>query len=114
MSREFADRHLGPAPVEVEQILCRHPGVREVAVVGAPDAIRQEIVMAFVALSDGSAAGDELRAELQRLVRTELSPYKYPRRIEFIDALPRDSVGKVQTKLLAQRARSKPLTSDSP
>ena len=94
------------APVEVEQVLSRHPSVREVAVVAAPDPIRHEVVMAFVALNDGLAPGDELRRELQRLVKLELSPYKYPRKIQFIDALPRDSVGKVQMKLLVERAQS--------
>jgi 2-aminobenzoate-CoA ligase len=93
------------APVEVESVLCRHPAVREVAVVGAPDPVRQEIVGAFVALQPGAVAGDALRLELQSLVKQELSPYKYPRRIEFIDALPRDSVGKVQTRVLAERMR---------
>ena len=94
------------APVEVETVLSRHPSVREVAVVGAPDPIRQEIVSAFVAVQPGALADDALRAELQRLVKDELSPYKYPRRIEFIDALPRDGVGKVQTRILADRMRS--------
>jgi len=94
------------APVEVETVLCRHPVVREVAVVGAPDPIRQEIVSAFVALHPGAIAGDDLRRELQDLVKRELSPYKYPRRIEFVDALPRDSVGKVQMRILADRARA--------
>lgn len=93
------------APVEVEQVLCRHPDVREVAVVGAPDPIRQEIVVAFVALNEGLVGGDDLRRELQGLVKVELSPYKYPRRIKFIDALPRDGVGKVQMKHLVERAR---------
>jgi 2-aminobenzoate-CoA ligase len=93
------------APVEVETVLCRHPSVREVAVVGAPDPIRQEIVSAFVAVQPGTVADDALRRELQSLVKSKLSPYKYPRRIEFIDALPRDGVGKVQTRILAERMR---------
>ncbi len=87
------------APAEVEEVLARHPAVREVAVVSAPDAIRQEIVAAFVVVA-GVRADDGLRKELQNLVKRELSPYKYPRRIEFLEALPRDDVGKVQSKLL--------------
>jgi 2-aminobenzoate-CoA ligase len=88
------------APVEVESALGSHPAVREVAVIGAPDALRQEIVVAFVALAAGADAGDELVRELQELVKTELSPYKYPRRVHFVRELPRDSVGKVQGKVL--------------
>jgi 2-aminobenzoate-CoA ligase len=96
------------APVEVEEVLARHPAVREVAVVGAPDPIRQEIVAAFVAVQPGYAADDALRQDLQDLVKRELSPYKYPRRVEFIDALPRDPVGKVQPRMLMDRAALEP------
>jgi 2-aminobenzoate-CoA ligase len=92
------------APVEVEEILATHSAVREVAVVGAPDPIRQEIVMAFVALNEHASANDELRSELQDLVKSQLSPYKYPRRIEFVAALPRDPVGKVQSRVLKEWA----------
>jgi 2-aminobenzoate-CoA ligase len=88
------------APVEVEEVLARHSAVREVAVVGAPDTTRQEIVAAFVALKPGYVGSEALRKELQDLVKRELSPYKYPRRIDFIDALPRDHVGKVQPLVL--------------
>lgn len=90
------------APVEVEFALTQHPAVREAGVVGAPDALRVEIVAAFVALNADAIAGEALVKELQQLVKTQLSPYKYPRRIEFVDALPRDHVGKVQHGLLKQ------------
>lgn len=92
------------APVEVEEVLARHSAVREVAVVGLPDPIRHEVVAAFVVLNPGCAADDRLRKELQDLVKRQLSPYKYPRRVEFIDALPRDAVGKVQPLALKERA----------
>ncbi len=92
------------APVEVETVLARHPAVREVAVVGLPDPTRQQVVAAFVAVHDGYSAGDALRRELQDLVKRELSPYKYPRRVEFVAALPRDHVGKVQPRLLVGSA----------
>jgi 2-aminobenzoate-CoA ligase len=84
------------APGEVEQVLNEHPAVKEVAVVGAPDPLRQEIVVAFVSLNPGATPGDEMARELQDLVKGRLSPYKYPRRIHFVDGLPRDSVGKVR------------------
>lgn len=90
------------APVEVETVLAAHPAVREVAVLGLPDPVRSEIVCAFVAVADGYAEGDELRRELQGLAKRELAPYKYPRRIEFVAALPRDSVGKVHQRVLKQ------------
>ena len=92
------------APVEVETVLAQHPAVREVAVVGLPDPTRQQVVAAFVAVHDGYSAGDALRRELQDLVKRELSPYKYPRRVEFVAALPRDHVGKVQPRLLVGSA----------
>ena len=88
------------APVEVESVLARHPSVREVAVVGLPDQERQEVVAAFVALRDDWTPSDELKRELQQFAKRELAPYKYPRRVEFVEALPRDDVGKVQPRLL--------------
>ncbi|MHA6631661.1 AMP-binding protein [Pseudonocardia sichuanensis] len=88
------------APGEVEQVLNEHPAVREVAVVGAPDPMRQEIVVAFVSLTGETAPSGDLARELQELVRNRVSPYKYPRRIHFVNGLPRDSVGKVRGGLL--------------
>jgi 2-aminobenzoate-CoA ligase len=91
------------APAEVENVLRRHPAVHEVAVLGAPDPIRREVVSAFVALKPGVAESDALRRELQDLVKQRLSPYKHPRRLEFISALPRDAVGKVRMSALQER-----------
>lgn len=92
------------APVEVEQVLSRHPAVREVSVVPAPCPIRQQIVVAYVALHDDAEAGDALKQELVELAKSELASYKVPRRISFVAALPRDAVGKVQTKAVKQWA----------
>jgi 2-aminobenzoate-CoA ligase len=91
------------APAEVEQVLARHAAVEEVAVIGLPDPLRQEVVAAFVVLADGAEPGESLKRELQAFVREQLSPYKYPRRVEFIDRLPRDAVGKVVPRLLRDR-----------
>ncbi|MDP9821139.1 2-aminobenzoate-CoA ligase [Nocardioides massiliensis] len=88
------------APTEVELTLGDHPAVREVAVVGAPDPLRQEIVVAFVSVQDGATADDALASELQSFVRDRLSPYKYPRQIHFVPELPRDAVGKIRGKVL--------------
>ena len=96
------------APVEVEEVLARHPAVREVCVVGAPDALRQQIVVAFVAVQPNHDPGEALRTELQQFAKAHMSPYKYPRRIEFVDALPRDAVGKVQQRRLIEAASGDP------
>jgi 2-aminobenzoate-CoA ligase len=92
------------SPVEVENALTQHAAVREAGVVGAPDPLRVEIVAAFVALEPGVVGDQALVKELQDLVKASLSPYKYPRRVEFVDALPRDHVGKVQHGVLKQWA----------
>jgi 2-aminobenzoate-CoA ligase len=92
------------APVEVEEVLSRHPAVREVAVVPAPCPVRQEVVAAFIALNPGSEPSDALKVELRDFAKKQLSSYKSPRRIEFIDALPRDAVGKVQTRIVKEKA----------
>jgi 2-aminobenzoate-CoA ligase len=90
------------APVEVETALSTHPAVREAVVFGLPDATRRETVAAFVVLNQGFSPSDGLRRELQDYVKSRLAPYKYPRRLDFIDAIPRDSVGKVQPRILKE------------
>jgi 2-aminobenzoate-CoA ligase len=94
------------APVEVEQVLSCHAAVHEVAVVPAPSPIRHQIVAAYVVLREGFSGGEELKKELQAFVKSKLSAYKAPRKIEFVEALPRDAVGKVQTKVIMQWAGS--------
>jgi 2-aminobenzoate-CoA ligase len=95
------------APVEVEAVLATHDAVQEVAVVGSPDPIRQEVVMAFVVPGPAAQAGEALAADLRDWARAKLSPYKCPRRVEFVDRLPRDAVGKVQTGVLKEWAMSR-------
>lgn len=90
------------APVEVETVLGHHPAVREAVVFGLPDRTRRETVAAFVVLNQGFDASDGLRRELQDFVKSRLAPHKYPRRLDFIDAIPRDSVGKVQPRILKE------------
>jgi 2-aminobenzoate-CoA ligase len=89
---------------EVEQALLGHPDVLEAAVVGAPDPERGTIVMAYVVLRDGAAAGPAKAAELQAFTKQVIAPYKYPRAIEFVTALPRTESGKVQRYRLRQLA----------
>jgi 2-aminobenzoate-CoA ligase len=93
------------APLEVEGILARHPAVAEVGVVGAPDALRRELVCAFVVLAPGWT--EEVTTELQEFVKAELAPYKYPRRVEYVSELPRDHVGKLQPRILQQWAKER-------
>ena len=102
------------APVEVEQVLSRHPAVREVAVVPAPCPIRHEIVVAYVVTHGRFSGNDELKDELAAFVKSSLSSYKAPRRIEFIEALPRDAVGKVQTKVIMQWAQDQSVATRNP
>jgi 2-aminobenzoate-CoA ligase len=92
---------------EVEQALEQHPDVVECAVVGRADADRGMIVHAVVVLRDGAAADAGKIAELQEHTKALIAPYKYPRSIEFVRALPRTSTGKVQRFLLRDPAASR-------
>ena len=84
------------SPFEVESALVEHPGVMESAVVAKADEMRGEIVMAFVVLSEGYEASDDLVVEIQDFVKNLTAPYKYPREIEFREALPKTISGKIR------------------
>ncbi len=88
---------------EVEEALIMHEAVLECAVVGAHDAERGSIVKAFVVLGPGSEPSDAMARELQDFVKATIAPYKYPRAVEFIDALPRTETGKVRRFVLRER-----------
>ncbi|XP_025040482.1 acyl-coenzyme A synthetase ACSM3, mitochondrial-like isoform X2 [Pelodiscus sinensis] len=92
-------------PYEVEYALMEHPAVAEAAVVSSPDPIRGELVKAFVILSPDFASHDpkELTKELQNHVKKITAPYKYPRKVEFVQQLPKTISGKVQRKKLRQK-----------
>jgi 2-aminobenzoate-CoA ligase len=89
---------------EVEQALLGHPDVVEAGVVAAPDAERGTIVKAYVVLRPGAAADPAKAAELQAFTKQAIAPYKYPRAVEFVDALPRTNTGKIQRYRLRLRA----------
>jgi benzoate-CoA ligase family protein len=84
------------APAEVERALLMHPAVWEVAVVEDRDDDGLPQPHAFVVANIGHAPSDELAHELMRFVKDEIAPYKYPRQVSFVDALPRAPDGKVQ------------------
>jgi len=92
---------------EVESALLEHPAVVECAVVASPDPERGHIVKAFVVRSrEYEAAGQELVSELQDFVKQRIAPYKYPRKIEWIDTLPKTQSGKVQRFRLREMERA--------
>ncbi|MCB8840286.1 benzoate-CoA ligase family protein [Aurantimonas sp. VKM B-3413] len=90
---------------EVEAALLAHPDVMEAGVVGAPDPDRGRIVKAYVVLAEGHEASPALAEALQEHVKQELAPYKYPRSIVFVDALPKTGSGKLQRFALRQKAQ---------
>jgi len=92
---------------EVEAALLDHPQVLECAVVGSPDAERGEIVKAFVVLRPGIAADETTRTALQEHVKAVIAPFKYPRAVEFVTALPRTETGKIQRFRLRQEERAR-------
>jgi long-chain acyl-CoA synthetase len=91
------------SPQEVEEALYRHPAVLEAGVIGLPDPLHGEKVIAFVALRDGFAAGEE---ELIELARKRIADYKTPERILFLPVLPKGLTGKVQRRALKNIALS--------
>jgi acetyl-CoA synthetase len=90
-------------PFEVESALVQHPAVAEAAVIGAPDELRGQVIEAFVVLNKGHTPGDELAEELKRQVKTSYAAHAYPRRVHFIDALPKTPSGKIQRYVLRER-----------
>ncbi len=89
-------------PFEVESALVEHPDVVEAAAVAAPDPDRGSIVKAFVVLRPGVAPGPDLARALQEHVKRVTAPYKYPREVVFVDALPKTVSGKIRRVELRQ------------
>lgn len=83
-------------PFEIESVMLEHDAVREVAVTGVPDKVRGFVVKAAVVLNDGYEGSEELTKELQKYVKTNTAPYKYPRIIEYVKELPKTFNGKIQ------------------
>jgi acyl-coenzyme A synthetase/AMP-(fatty) acid ligase len=93
-----AGYRIGPA--EVENAVSEHPAVQECAAIGSPDAERGEVVKAFVVLRPDAVGSKALAKEIQEHVKRVTAPYKYPRRIEFVDSLPKTPTGKIRRRQL--------------
>jgi acetyl-CoA synthetase len=92
-------------PFEVESACIEHPAVREAAAVASPDERRGNVVKAFIVLAEGSESSDELADEIKGFVRGHLSAYAYPRRIEFVEELPKTLTGKIRRIELREAER---------
>ncbi|MBD5634853.1 MAG: AMP-binding protein [Candidatus Eremiobacteraeota bacterium] len=93
-------------PFEIESVLQTHPAVAETAVIGVPDALRGEVVEAFVVLRPGFEASPALTEELQRHVKEGFAAHAYPRTVHFTSELPKTPSGKLQRFLLRAERRS--------
>ena len=90
-------------PFEIESVIMELPYVLECAVVGAPDPIRGQVVKAFIVLTKGTEPSEALVKEIQTYVKNHTAPYKYPRQVEFISAMPKTTSGKIRRTELRER-----------
>jgi acyl-coenzyme A synthetase/AMP-(fatty) acid ligase len=91
------------SPFEVESCLVSHPAVLEAAAVESPDPVRGMVVKAFLVLREGREPNEELKADIQEFAKRNMAGYKYPRKIEFVAALPKTPSGKIKRKQLRQQ-----------
>ena len=93
------------SPFEVESCLVSHPAVLEAAAVESPDPVRGMVVKAFLVLRPGIEPGEALAADVQDFAKRQMAGFKYPRKVEFVAALPKTASGKVKRKELRERER---------
>lgn len=91
------------SPFEVESVLLTHPTILEAAAVQSPDEIRGHVVKAFIVLREGVEASDTLVEQIQEHSKQNAAPYKYPRKVEFVESLPKTQSGKIKRRLLRDR-----------
>ncbi|MCI0378760.1 MAG: hypothetical protein L0215_14220 [Gemmataceae bacterium] len=96
------------SPFEVESCLVCHPAVLEAAAVASPDAVRGQVVKAFLVLRPEFGPSEELKGQIQEFAKSNMAGYKYPRQVEFVEALPKTPSGKVKRKELREREASMP------
>ena len=94
-------------PAEIEDALVRHPAVVMAAAIGVPDPTRTESIKAFVIVKEGTQRSHELAEEIRSFVREHLAKHEVPREIEFVDALPMTTTGKIQRRKLREAERIK-------
>ena len=99
-------------PFDVESVLAQHPAVLECAVVAGPDEVRGEVIEAFVVAATDHP-DDDLVRDLQQWVKTKYAAHAYPRRIHFVDTLPKTAGGKIQRAQLRRQRRAE-LTTEAP
>lgn len=92
--------------VEIENVILMHPDALEAAVIGVPDALRGQVVKAFIVSTRPAADLDAFTQEIQALVKTKLSQHEYPRHVALVDELPKTPAGKVHRKRLRERERA--------
>ncbi len=83
-------------PFEVESACLEHDAVAEAAAVASPDEVKGNVVKAFIVLAEGHEPSDDLAADIKAHVRGRLSAYAYPRKVEFVDELPKTLTGKIR------------------
>ncbi len=100
------------SPFEVESALAEHPAVVESAVIGKDDPVRGQIVKAYVVLIEGQKPSNELTTDIQEFVKRNTAPYKYPREINYLDALPKTISGKIRRVELREQASQEKQTAE--
>ena len=99
-----AGYRIGPA--EVEECLCRHEAVAMAGVVGMPDALRGQVVAAYVTLAPGFEGSEALAAEIAGFVKARLSAHEHPRAVRFLPEMPMTVTGKIVRARLREMARA--------